>query len=113
MCCYKTLYYSTDAGYVVLCTVCNNLQIGYGNLLITFHEKDLPSFIGWLKRIENTLPEIGDGYEDVKSIAVPTPCDGLKLLLSANELRQFNQMLDYTDTELKTHGLMRLFEINT
>jgi hypothetical protein len=89
---------------------CDNIQIGYGNILITFHHNDFGSFRQWLKEVEckQSVPEHSTEFH-VKSIVVPTPCEGLKLLLSVKELGEFNHMLDVADTELKSLALIKLF----
>lgn len=110
MCHYKTLYYDNNCGYIIHCMECDHIQIGYGNILITFHIGDFGSFRQWLRHVENsqTIPEDSSEYH-IKSIVVPTPCEGLKLLLSAKELVEFNHMLDTADTELQSLALIKLF----
>jgi hypothetical protein len=41
---------------------------------------------------------------------IPTPCDGMKLLLSLRELNEFNIMLETADSELRSLELIKLFE---
>lgn len=110
MCHYKTLYYDNNNGYIIHCMECDNIQIGYGNILITFHQNDFGSFRNWLKQVGNnqTVPEHSMEFH-IKSIVVPTPCEGLKLLLSVKELGEFNHMLDVADTELQSLALLKLF----
>lgn len=110
MCHFKTLYYDNNNGYIIHCMECDHIQIGYGNILITFHHRDFGSFREWLKQVESnqTAPEDSTEFL-IKSIVVPTPCEGLKLLLSVKELGEFNHMLDVADTELQSLALLKLF----
>jgi hypothetical protein len=47
--------------------------------------------------------------ETIRCIAVPTPCEGIKLLLSLRELKEFDNMLEEADTELQSSLLLKLF----
>ncbi|MEP7318963.1 MAG: DUF6686 family protein [Panacibacter sp.] len=110
MCSFQTLYYNNDCGYVVRCADCDNIQIGYGNVLITFHESEFKSFRYWLGQIEENQIIILDSAEyKIKSVIVPTPCEGLKLLLTQKELVEFNKMLDAADTEIQSQQMLKLF----
>jgi hypothetical protein len=111
MCRFQTLYYDNDYGYVVKCTHCSNIQIGYGNILITFHESAFGHFKYWLKDIEEKrfVPH-NSAEAHTKSIMVPTPCEGLNLLFSYTELTDFNRMLDQADTELQSQQMLDLFK---
>ena len=110
MCNFQTLYYNNDFGYVVLCLHCNNIQIGYGNILITFKETEFNSFRYWLRQIEeNQFVDAGSTEYVAKSVMVPTPCEGVKLLLSQKELNEFNIMLDTADSEMQSQQMMKLF----
>lgn len=110
MCTFQTLYYHNDHGYVVKCCECNNIQIGFGNVLLTFHASEFNSFRYWLKAMEiDPQPAPDAPASHAKSITVPTPCEGLKLLFSPLELCTFNHMLDAADTEIQSQAMMQLF----
>lgn len=108
MCSYQTLYHSDKSGYVVRCNECENIQVGFGNLMLTVNESEFDSFRVWLKKMldEQSATDI---KETIRCIVIPTPCDGIKLLLSLRELREFDQMLEEADTELKSFSLLKLF----
>ncbi|HKO79574.1 MAG TPA: DUF6686 family protein [Chitinophagaceae bacterium] len=108
MCSYQTLFHNDNAGYVVCCNECENIQIGFGNLMLTVNEKEFESFRSWLKKImdEQSTSEM---KETIRCIVIPTPCEGIKLLLSLRELRDFDHMLEEADTELKSSCLLKLF----
>ena len=108
MCSYQTLYHSDQVGYVVRCSECEKIQVGYGNLVITFGLEDFEAFKNWLKRIKEDYHPAQD--ERVRSIVIPTPCEGMKLLISMQELRAFHSMLESADTELQSLHLLKLFE---
>jgi hypothetical protein len=45
----------------------------------------------------------------VKSVIIPTPCEGMRLLFSYRELHELDTMLDAADTELQSLDLIDLF----
>ncbi len=107
MCNYQTLFHNDNSGYVVRCKECENIQIGFGNLMLTVNESEFDSFHKWLKQMLDE--QASDIKETIRCIVIPTPCDGVKLLLSLRELRQFDHMLEEADTELKSSSLLNLF----
>lgn len=108
MCRYQTLYQDDRTGYVVRCTQCEKIQVGYTNLLLTFSTEDFDAFRLWLKKIRNEQDPAQNEW--VRSIVIPTPCEGMKLLLSRRELDDFHDMMESADTELQSLELFRLFE---
>jgi hypothetical protein len=107
MCCYQTLFHDNGIGYVVRCRECEKIQLGYSNLVITFTDEDFASFKEWLQRLE---PEQNNRQsENLRNIIIPTPCEGMKLLVSRRELTEFIMMLDTADSELRSLEMMELF----
>ncbi len=107
MCHYQTLFHDDSIGYVVRCTECEKLQIGYGNIMVTYTQEDFDSFRWWLKKIKDE--QHPSQNPTLRCIVIPTPCDGMKLLLSMKELKDFYNMLEQADSELQSLELMRLF----
>ena len=107
MCHYQTLYHNDSIGYVVRCPECEKIQIGYGNLMVTFGSADFEDFRWWLAKVrkEQARPQ----SPSLRCIVIPTPCEGMKLLLSMRELDDFDAMLEAADTELKSLTLIGLF----
>lgn len=108
MCHYQTLYHNDSTGYVVRCPECEKIQIGYGNLMVTFGRGDFDDFRWWLRRIKDE--QSPSQSPTLRCIVIPTPCEGMKLLLSMRELVDFDNMLEAADTELRSLELIRLFE---
>ena len=109
MCHYQTLFHDDSLGYVVRCNECEKIQLGYGNMVITFSQEDFDSFRSWLTRIrEEQDPAISTG---LRCILIPTPCEGMKLLLSKRELDDFITMLETADNELQSLALLKLFSV--
>jgi hypothetical protein len=107
MCKYDALYHNDSTGYVVRCKDCDKIQIGYGNIMLTVNYEGFDAFRWWLKHI---LEEQDPAQkETLRCITVPTPCDGVKLLLCRRELKEFDEMLEEADTELKSTSLLNLF----
>ena len=110
MCHYQTLYHDDNLGYVVRCNECEKIQLGYGNMVITFSLEDFDAFRSWLIRIrEEQDPALAAG---LRCILIPTPCEGMKLLLSKRELEEFIVMLDTADNELQSLALLKLFSVS-
>lgn len=107
MCQYQTLFHHADTGYVIRCTACDRIQVGFANLLLTFREEDLAPFLRWINRIRD---EQQPGLNPiVRSIIIPSPCEGVSLLLNPKELESLIGMMEIADSELKTLQLIQLF----
>lgn len=107
MCDYQTLYHDDRIGYVIRCTECEKIQVAFSNLVMTFNLEDFDSFRSWIRKIKNEQPERQN--PSVRCIMIPAPCQGIQLLLSINELRDFSCMLETADTELQSLNLIGLF----
>ncbi len=102
------MFHDDNTGYVVRCNECEKIQIGFSNLMMTFSLDDFAGFRKWLQKLlsEQDLSE----KQTIRNIVIPTPCEGMKILLSIRELRDFNKMLDTADTELQSLEMIRLFD---
>ncbi len=108
MCHYQTLYHDDNKGYVVRCASCEKIQIAYGNLMMTFGKEDFDAFRWWLHRIKGDQP--AGQCETLRCIVIPTPCEGMKLLVSYRELCEFESMLEAADSEIQSLEMLRLFD---
>jgi hypothetical protein len=108
MCQHQALYHKENTGYVVKCPSCNKIQIGYGIVSITF---DVTGFENFRYNIENTFcrrqPEMD---RHVKSVVIPSPCEGINLLLSLEELETLHCILEEADNEMKALCLINEFQ---
>ena len=107
MCNYKTWFHDDSIGYVVECDECQKIQTGFGNLMVTFTQEDFENFRRYLLQATENRQAAGD--KKIKSIIIRTPSDGICFLLSEEELMGLQQMIEYADTEMKTAGLVKLF----
>src|SRR5688572_9732677 len=98
MCSYQNLFYDDESGYVILCKGCDSLQVAFGNILLTWNRPDFYDFYHFIKRMFNETP-IDPAAMNKKTLAVPVPCDGVRILLSPRELQQLHHMLDMAETE--------------
>jgi len=108
MCSYQTLYHDKKSGYVICCEGCENLQVTFGNIIVTFSKADFNQFTGHVKKLITQQHPASDIA--VKSIIIPTACDGIRLLLNYRELQELEHMLDAADTELQSLQLIELFK---
>ena len=108
MCNYQTLFHDDNIGYVIRCGECEKIQMGYGNLMVTFNTEDFIAFRCWLRKIKDDIHP--SQKETIRSIVIPTPCEGMKLLMSIRELRDFDTMLEQADSELQSLYLIKLLE---
>ncbi|OQP59747.1 hypothetical protein A3860_36320 [Niastella vici] len=107
MCSYQTLFYNDECGYVILCHACDSIQVAFGNILLTWNRPDFYDFYEFITRMLNETP-IDDAAINKKTLAIPVPCEGVRILLSLRELQQLHQMLDTAETELQSQQLMSL-----
>jgi hypothetical protein len=108
MCHYHTLFYDDVKGYVIHCHGCNTIQVAFGNVLLTLYRED---FYGFQQCINRMHEDHKDNLHCAKKfIVVPTPCDGMKLLLSGIELTHLQSMLDTAETEFQSLQLISLFD---
>lgn len=108
MCSYQTLYHNDKAGYIIRCEECARIQVAYGNMVMTFEREDFDTFHSWIKKIQanQQMPLSAT----VRSIMIPSPSQGMRLLVSYNELIELCAMLDEADTELQSLELIKLFD---
>jgi hypothetical protein len=107
MCNYQTLFYDDESGYVILCRGCDSIQVAFGNILLTWNRTDFYDFYDFIKRMFNETP-IDPATINKKTLAIPVPCEGVRILLSSRELQTLHNMLDSAETELQSQQLMSL-----
>ncbi len=107
MCNYQHLFHDDKTGYVIRCEACGHFQVCFGNVLITLGEAAFRDFCFWISRWREEQSYAEDMY--VKSVVIPTPCDGMKLLLSKRELHELDLMLEAADTEWRSQEMLKLF----
>ena len=107
MCSFQTLFQDDHIGYVVHCRECKKIQLGFGNLMLTINANEFESFHNFLKGLLSEQREAQ--YHTARCIFIPTPCEGLRLLLSRRELQSFDRMMEEADTELKSSCLIGMF----
>lgn len=107
MCTFQTLNFNERYGYILYCEQCHYIQFAFNCVLIHFHRQDFKSF----QRIVGDLAHDHEDVPDsaVKSILIPTPCEGLSLYLSLIELRTLLKMIDEADSQLCANDLIGLF----
>lgn len=109
MCHYHTCYHSDTNGYIVQCTECGRLQMGYGNIMIVFHTDEFESFRKLVKDLHGQQQPAE--RKQLKHIVIPTPSDCVRLLLSKDDLVKLHSMLEEADNEIKAWQLLELFAV--
>ena len=110
MCHYQTLYHDDQTGYVIRCPECEKIQVAYANLVTTFGMEDFSSFRWWIRKIKDEQQPVQNRTS--RTIVIPTPCEGMKLVVSPRELDELDGMLDAADTELQSLHMLGLFNAN-
>lgn len=105
MCEFKSLHYGDD-GYVVRCKQCGHFQTGYMSTMLTLTEDDFGILCKMVK-YKNSEAESFPG--NCKNIILPTPAEGIFMLLTKQEVSRFNEILEEADNEVKALNLIRLF----
>lgn len=109
-CHYHTLYYDDRTGYVIRCTECENIQIGYGNMVMTFTHCDFVCFKNWVNDMKSEYKS--SAAKSFRNIVLPVTCEGIKFVVSVNELIELDVMLDSADSELLSLEMIKMFESN-
>ena len=109
MCHYHTCYQSDTKGYIVQCTECRRLQMGYGNIMIVFYQEEFESFRKLVTDLYNQQQPAE--RKQLKHIVIPTPSDCVRLLLSRDDLADLHVMLEEADNEMKACQLLELFAV--
>lgn len=109
MCHFKVWFHDEDKGYVMQCLQCHKIQIGYGMLSLNFEMQAFDRFrrdiAGYFSGASSRRCPM-----HVKSMLIPTPCEGMNLLLSYKELDFFHRMLEAVDNDMKAEGLLQCFK---
>lgn len=106
MCTYQTLFHNPREGYVIHCRQCNHVQTGFGNICMTLSRDGYLSFLKYLRE----CLIVADNDPHIKTIRIPTPYDGMHLLLTGEEIKRLVSMLDEAETEWRSLELLQLFQ---
>lgn len=109
MCQYQTLYHHPQHGYVIRCTQCDQIQLGFGFLLLNLTEGGFRSLHHYLSHCCTEPSE----NRQVRNRILPTPYDGIQLMMSTDELEQFYHMLDSAESEMRAQAIMEMFRRET
>lgn len=107
MCQFQTLYVDGD-NYVIFCIKCNCYQILFGNTLISLQEEDF-ALLRHVVSIKYDESEYFPTAENLRNITIPTPSDGVYILLTKHETSEFLNMLEQADNEKKARSMLELF----
>lgn len=107
MCQHQTLYYQENIGFIVKCQTCDKIQVGFNVLSATFDKVGFEKFRLQVAKSHEAKQE--GMSRSIKAILIPTPCEGLNLLLTVAELDLLFSMLEYADNEMKAQEIIKEF----
>ena len=106
MCGFQYLYNGED-GYVVRCRDCGHYQLAFASVMLTFTEDEFRLFG---KLVKHKYDSAHDALtESSKSVVLPTPAQGISILLTKKEAARLSAILEEADNENKTLMLISLF----
>ena len=105
MCEFQSLYFGDD-GYVVRCKQCGHFQTGYMSTMLTLTEDDFGILCKMVKYKDSEAVSLPGHCE---SVILPTPSQGVFMMLTKQEVSRFNEILEEADNEAKALNLMSLF----
>lgn len=106
MCEFQSLYFSAD-GYVVRCKECDCYQVAFGSTMFTLAPADFSAFCKMVPGICSLADQ--PGAENTRCIVIPTPYQGISMLLTRNEAKRFNRILKEAEKEAEVQYLFNLF----
>jgi hypothetical protein len=106
MCEFQSLYYEDD-GYVVKCKDCGHYQVAFGTMMLSLSEDDYEILCKIVAKKRNEADFAAS--ENTRNVVIPTPSQGLYLLLTREEAHCFYDILEAADSEEKARQMMALF----
>ena len=107
MSCEFQSFYFADDGYVVYCKNCGHYQVAFMCICLTLTKEDYAAFRK-LVAMHHNQPDYSFS-ECCKNIIIKTPAEGISFILTKNETKRLNEILEEADTEEKTLALLHLF----
>lgn len=107
MCSYNTLYYDDKNGYVIFCSQCQKIQLGFGCVMIDFDREEFRAFKTMINEASEQFAYVGERIS--KTVTIPTPSYKLSLFLSPLEINILAKMLEEADTNLQVKDMLNMF----
>lgn len=105
MCQFQQLY--CDAyGYVIRCTECQHYQLSFNSTVLSLTESEFQRFLV----VAEAYKDDKNVAQELKQIILPTPCKGVYMVLSGDQLVHLSNMLETADAECKALSLLQLFQ---
>ena len=103
---FQSLYYGDD-GYVVRCNQCDHYQFAFLSTMLTVDTAGFNMLCRMVK--QKCLEETNALADHSKCIIVPTPAEGIYMLLTKTGASRFSEILEEADNEEKALSLISLF----
>src|SRR5687767_9707671 len=101
MCRFQELY-NSEGDYIVCCAECRHYQLLFNGVVLSMNQKEYSKFIEVVLQYKNDLLPANEKSE----IPVPTPRQGVHLLLDSDKIAALYGMLEAADTEAKALWLL-------
>lgn len=95
--------YHSNKGFVVYCKICNHIQIGFGNIALSFTINEYEGFANYItKTCPNYCPKCFQ-----RTIWVPLESKKACMWLSGKEIHELNEMLKISSNSLELVKLLK------
>ncbi len=106
MCEFQSLYFGDD-GYVVRCNKCGHYQIAFASTMLNLADGDFKKLCSAVR--QKNKEESHYSNPSAKAVVVPTPSNGMFMLLTKKEAQRLYEILEEADNEEKALNLLSLF----
>ena len=93
-------------GYVAKCKCCKDIQLGLGNVILTFTEQDYFDFGSFFDEIRENYKAIEDKNNFKKKYIISTGYNGVILSLSYKELEYTIELLNFSNIMLFVNSVI-------
>ena len=97
---------SSDNGYIGICTCCEQFNLVYKNILLTFQEESLFQFCDWLVECRNN-PEYQYTSYHGRNHVYPSPLQNFFLMFSNSELAEVEHLYNEVQLVLEARKLVK------
>ncbi|MBI4929310.1 MAG: hypothetical protein HY841_00990 [Bacteroidetes bacterium] len=105
MCNHKTLHHNQH-GYIIKCSRCKHIQIGFGSFAVTQTMNDFFEFRQMIYENHTSAKFSHELIPEQKSIQLSTPLRNMFWVFSLNELHHFTDLLEKASISLEIEQIL-------